>query len=451
MGEVSAPSASSGKAITLSSSKTWMVGWSSRPGLAVAVAVVVVLGSLGLVADLSTTGGAGSAVAHSSLSAGVAPATAVHGAPSPSLTGIAKVLAVEDELRAMGVSPATVHLPNFAGAVTDTAQPIQPSYTQAPAPMGVADIGLENRSGALVPYALNTTSVAGTVNITNLQSLYVDGDGPDTYGIQLNSVVNGVTIFGNSSYEFWSQNYIGYTVSTQQLVFGDEVWNFSSPSGVFPTSSVYGFSPNGTFADFPALYQGYGPSITIGYPFTLTLYLNTSTIADRPALYFNYTVSNNTFRQSSSFDYLIFNSSAGTPTHAAATPYYQADGYHYDPIGLINDMEIDILGNDNGDTTAFLAADATISLQVLERVRARDERGALGLQRRSGDRRNRGRSARLLERRSEPDRFGSIGSRAGRRAMELLGPTRGRGRHGHGASRGELLVPLREHRHHGGR
>ncbi|HKN07158.1 MAG TPA: thermopsin family protease [Thermoplasmata archaeon] len=340
-----------------------MVGWSSRPGLAVAVAVVVVLGSLGLVAGLSTTGGAGSAVAHSSLSAGVSRATAVPGAPSPSATGIAKALAVEDELRAMGVSPATVHLPNFAGAVTDTAQPIQPSYTQAPAPMGVADIGLENRSGALVPYELNTTSVAGTVNITNLQSLYVDGDGPDTYGIQLNSVVNGVTIFGNSSYEFWSQNYIGYTVSTQQLVFGDEVWNFSSPSGVFPSSSVYGFSPNGTFADFPALYQGYGPSITIGYPFTLTLYLNTSTIADRPALYFNYTVSNNTFRQSNSFDYLIFNSSAGTPTTAAPTPYYQADGYNYDPIGLINDMEIDILGNDNGDTTAFLAADATISLQ----------------------------------------------------------------------------------------
>ncbi|MGA8604903.1 MAG: thermopsin family protease [Thermoplasmata archaeon] len=340
-----------------------MRGWSPRTGLAVAVVVVVVLGSLGLVAGFSATGGATSTASHDRPSTGASRVIASHGTTSPSATGIAKALAVEDLLRSKGISPATVHLPNFAGAVTDTAQPIQPSYTQAPAPMGVADIGLENRSGALVPYALNTTSVAGTVNITNLQSLYVDGDGPDTYGIQLNSVVNGVTIFGNSSYEFWSQNYIGYTVSTQQLVFGDEVWNFSSPSGLFPTSSVYGFSPNGTFADFPALYQGYGPTITIGYPFTLTLYLNTSTIADRPALYFNYTVSNDTFRQSNSFDYLIFNSSVDTPTAAAPTPYYQADGYNYDPIGLINDMEIDILGNDDGDTTAFLAADATISLQ----------------------------------------------------------------------------------------
>ncbi|MGA8710465.1 MAG: thermopsin family protease [Thermoplasmata archaeon] len=331
--------------------------------MALGVVVCVVLGSLGLVAGISAGVSVGSTGGHTSTSAGVSTTTASTGTPSRSPTGIAKALALEDAMRAKGISPGTVHFPNFAGAVTDTAQPIQPSYAQAPAPLGVADIGLENRSGVLVPYSLNTTSVAGTVNITNLQSLYLDGDGPDTYGIQLNSVVNGVTVFGNSSYEFWSQNYVDYTISTQQLVFGDEVWNFSSPSGLFPTSSVYGFSPNGTFGDFPFLYQGYGPAITIGYPFALTLYLNTSTIADRPALYFNYTLSNDTFRQSSSFDYLIFNSTVGTPSTAAETPYYQADGYNYDPIGLINDMEIDILGNDNGDTTAFLAADATISLQ----------------------------------------------------------------------------------------
>ena len=229
--------------------------------------------------------------------------------------------------------------------------------------MGVADIGLENESGVLVPYSLNTSSVAGTVSITDLQSLYVDGDGPDTYGIQLNSVANDVTVFGNSSNEYWAQDYVDYTIGTRQLVFGDEVWNFSSLSGVFPQNSVYGFGPNGTFADFPYLYQGYGPALTIGYPFTLTLYLNTSTVADRPALYFNYTVSNATFSQSTSFDYLIFNSTVGVPSGPALTPSYQADGYDYDPIGLINDMEIDLVGNDDGDLTAFLVANATLSLQ----------------------------------------------------------------------------------------
>jgi len=134
------------------------------------------------------------------------------------------------------------------------------------------------------------------------------------------------------------------------------------PLGVFPQNSIYNFSVNGTFADFPYLYQGFGPTFYIGYPFTLTLYLNTSTMGDRPALYFNYTLSNSTFRQSASFDYLVFNSTVGAPTEAASIPYYQADGYNYDPIGLINDMEIDILGNDDGDMTAFTAADATVAL-----------------------------------------------------------------------------------------
>ena len=345
-----------------------MVEWSSRPVLAVAVVACLVLGSLGLVAAFSASGHAvageshpGGAVAPSALARErFTPSSAA--TPPTSVNGLAKALAIENGLRAKGISPATVHLPNFARAVTDTAQPITPGTYEAPAPMGVADIGLQNESGVLVPYELNTTSVAGTVNITNLQSVYVDGDGPDTFGIQLNSVVNGVTIFGDSSDEFWSQNYIGYTISTHELTFGDEVWNFSSPSGLFPQNSIYNFSVNGTFGDFPYLYQGSGPTFSIGYPFTLTLYLNTSTLGDRPVLYFNYTLSNSSFRQSASFDYLVFNSTVGTPTQAAPVPYYQANGFDYDPIGLINDMEIDILGNDDGDMTAFTAADATVSL-----------------------------------------------------------------------------------------
>ena len=346
-----------------------MLGWSARPGLAIAVVTCLVVGSLGLVAGIIHVSGPIVGGTHPAGAAATHTASLSKSASVTSSAGAAKAIAIENALRARGISPARIHLPNFPGAVTNRAQPVTPTYTRAPAPMGVADIGLKNVSGELVPYELNTTSVAGTVAITNLQSLYLDGDGPSTYGVQLNSVVAGVTIFGNSSYEFWSQNYVDYTPSTQQLVFGDEVWNFSSLSGYFPQNSIYNFSVNGTSVDFSTfpgqvgLYQGYGPAITIGYPFSLTLYLNTSTLGDRPALWFNYTVSNATFRQSESYDYLVFNSTVGTPTAPAPVPYYQADGYNYDPIGLINDMEIDLLGNDDGDLTAFTAADATMSLQ----------------------------------------------------------------------------------------
>ncbi len=334
----------------------------SRTACVLALAVVVSVSGLGvaLTVAVPTASSPRAAPASASLSA---EATTASAAGSTTPAAVQKVQAIEEGLRAKGIDPTHIHLPNFLNAVTQIHQQVAPSYVDAPAPMGVADIGLRNDSGTLTPYELNTTSVAGTVNITNLQSLYVDGDGPNTYGIQLNSVAANVTVFGNDTYQYWSQNYVDYTPSTQQLVFGDEVWNFSNASGYFPANSVYEFSPNGTTADFPYLYQGYGPAITVGYPFSLTMYLNTTVIDDRPAFYFNYSVTNATFHQAASFDWLIFNSTVGTPTAPALTPQYQSDGYQYDPIGLINDMEIDLLGNDDGDTTAFYEANATVNLQ----------------------------------------------------------------------------------------
>jgi len=347
-----------------------MLGWSARPGLAIAVVTCLIVGSLGLVAGSSATirpattePRVSGLVGHPVTSQTRVPSSSVSASPTIGSHAV-KGLAIANGVRARENPTARAHLPDPRRKAPNQPGPIQPVSTQAPAPMGVADIGLRNESGVLVPYELNTTSVAGTVDITNLQSIYVDGDGPDTYGIQLNSVVNGVTIFGNSSYEFWTQNYGIYSIGTQQLTFGDEVWNFSNPATSFPQNSIY-FGSNGTYeaTPFPPIWQGFGPTFTIGYPFTLTLYSNTSVIDDRAALYFNYTLSNSTFRLSASYDDLIFNSTVGTPTRAAPLPYYQADGYQYDPVGLINDMEIDILGNDDGDTTTFTAADATVSLQ----------------------------------------------------------------------------------------
>ena len=357
-----------------------MVEWSSRPALAVAIVACLVLGSLGLVAGISTLVRPAPDEPWASGSVGSqGPTLPKVGSASTPMSSAptghnANALPVERHTSPRENPTARAHLPDSRRAAPNQPGPIQPFYTQAPAPMGVADIGIRNESGVLVPYELNTTSVAGTVNITNLQSIYVDGDGPDTYGIQLNSVVAGVTIFGNSSYEFWAQNYAIYTIGTRQLTFGDEVWNNSNPAGTFPQNSIYAGS-NGTFLAFPppAIWQGYGPTVTVGYPFTLTLYSNTTVIADRPALYFNYTLSNGTSRLSASYDDLIFNSTVGTPTQAAPIPYYQADGYQYDPAGATNDMEIDILGNDNGDTTCFTAADATISLQYWNATAGRME------------------------------------------------------------------------------
>ena len=227
--------------------------------------------------------------------------------------------------------------------------------------MGVADIGLRDVGGQLVGYELNTTSAEGTVSLTTAQSVYVDGDGPDMFGIQLNSVLTNVTLFGDSSYQFWTQNFASYTSSSGQLSFGDNIWNFSSLSGEISSNVFYAHGPNGSLYA-PIFYYATGPTFVIHYPFSVTFYLNATTVADRPAVFFNYTVANASFRSSGSFDFVVFNSSLGPPGAAAPPALFQVNGFAYDPVGLLNDIELSVLGNDNGDTTTFYQISGTASI-----------------------------------------------------------------------------------------
>jgi thermopsin len=227
--------------------------------------------------------------------------------------------------------------------------------------MGVADLGLTNISGKLQGSVLDTSSVQGRITLTNALSVNVDGDGPDMFGIQLNAVVTGVTVFGNSSDEFWTQNFVSYTPSSGQLVFGDNVWNFSNYAAYISPNVFYATGPNGTLYA-PVYYYAIGPTFTIHYPFTLTLYENSTDLFDRPTVFFNYTVSNRTMSTSGSFDYVVFNATAGIPPRAFPMGVFQANGLQVDPTGLPNDLELVVVGNDDGDTTTFYQMDSTLSI-----------------------------------------------------------------------------------------
>jgi thermopsin len=280
-------------------------------------------------------------------------------APSGNLGS--RLATIRSDLARDGAPMRDVHFPNLGAERPRGAQPVSPVYGAAPAPMGVADIGLRDVAGSLAGYYLNTSSAEGTVNFSSAEAVYLDGDGPDMFGVQLNSVLTNVTLFGNSSYQFWTQNFVSYTSSSGQLAFGDNIWNFSSPSGNISSNAIYAHGPNGTLLA-PVLYLAVGPSITVHYPFSLTFYLNATTLEDRPALFFNYTVANSTWSTSGSYDYVIFNSSAATPVLPAPAAQFQIDGESYDPIGLLNDVELSLLGNDNGDTTTFTELNATATI-----------------------------------------------------------------------------------------
>src|SRR5208282_948915 len=142
--------------------------------------------------------------------------------------------------------PLTSFLPpnlNAApGPVSMTDDHVVPLYYYAAAPIGISTFGLENTSGTTTAYILNTTSLEGTfsegTDPMGLQALSPYYGTLQAYGDQLNTVLNDTTVYGHAAYDFWLQNVITYTDSSNTLSFENNIWNFSSPSGIFPSTSI---------------------------------------------------------------------------------------------------------------------------------------------------------------------------------------------------------------------
>lgn len=317
---------------------------------------------IGLVVLLVVSGGSALAGHANSSAPGALATSSVAARSAPSTAGALRQETVLNELKGSGIPARDIHLPDLSVAPPYAGETVTPTYSSAPAPMGVADLGLTNVSGKLRGSVLDTSSVEGQITLTNALSVNVDGDGPDMFGIQLNAVVTGVTLFGNSSNDFWMQNFVSYTPSSGQLVFGDNVWNFSNYAAYISPNVFYATGPNGTLYA-PVYYYAVGPTFTIHYPFTITFYENSTVLYDRPAVFFNYTVSNSTMRTSGSYDYVVFNATAARHVR---TPYpagvFQINGLQLSPVGLPNDLELDVVGNDDGDTTSFYQMDASLSI-----------------------------------------------------------------------------------------
>ncbi|HXQ48317.1 MAG TPA: thermopsin family protease, partial [Thermoplasmata archaeon] len=203
--------------------------------------------------------------------------------------------------------------------------------------------------------------VAGTFAPTAFSGFSADSGAPDAYSVQVNAVLTNVTLFGNSSYQFWTQNVVEYSTFSHQLSFLDNVWNFSGTSGALSSNALLAHGPNGTQVG-TTFYYARGPVLTIGYPFALTLFLNSGTMADGDAVFFNYTLTNATQNRSGTFDYVEFNASGGSPAGSLSPAMYLAEGATYNPVGLPDDFEIDVVGPGGGSNFDALNASAAINL-----------------------------------------------------------------------------------------
>jgi thermopsin len=234
---------------------------------------------------------------------------------------------------------------------------VSPLYNSTPAPLGVADFGLNDTGGLITPYLLTTSSVEGQFSDDYVHPLAVDAGAPDYYGVQLNAVLTNVSLLGATGYQFWTQNVIEYSTYAQQLYFIDNVWNFSSSAGYLSPNVFATHGPNGTQVG-TSYYYGTGPILTVAEPFTVDLYLNSTVLSNgNQAVFFNYTVG----AISGTYDYVEFNS-GGSHAHPAVTPVYAANGFAYNPLGLTNDFEMVLCGPGGGSNVVILGADGDIAL-----------------------------------------------------------------------------------------
>ncbi|MHB1440834.1 MAG: thermopsin family protease [Cuniculiplasma sp.] len=254
-------------------------------------------------------------------------------------------------------------LPNYKAAqdykmVNKT---VHPSYKSAPAPMGLGDFGVKNESGVLKAYNLSSSSFEGSITINNLSALYVLNDNPRNISIQLNTVLNQVTLFGNSTYTFWTQNVIIYSTTHHTLSFEDNLWNFSNNKTILSPNAIY--SSSGNVLPYPGVHIALGPTFSVNEPFTVHLYINSTLINNRNAVFFNYSIP--TLHKNGTYDRVIFNSTYGTPS-GFTTPQanFLVSGSQITPTGyLLYDAEMMIGGPGGGSTTDINNINANMTLK----------------------------------------------------------------------------------------
>ncbi len=291
---------------------------------------------------------------------------------SPGLNSTAKWASMEklisSKLDQSSVPSIARYLPNFAVGPREEAGSYVPSYSSAPAPMGVASYGTENSSGHNGSYTYKTPGFEGVINLTSANEFYMESDSPHSFSLQLNAVLNNVTIFGRQGFQYWTQNVVDYSTRTGQLTLIDNIWNFSSPSAVINGNEFHSY--NGTVVP-GVFYYDIGPTFNVSMPFTLKLYLTTAVIGGYDTVFFNYSVSElSTSGQevvrSGTYDTVQFNSTAGNMQAEIPAAYYEVSGNKLTGTGFIPmDAEFILGGPGGGSTANFYNISANMSLMML--------------------------------------------------------------------------------------
>jgi thermopsin len=256
---------------------------------------------------------------------------------------------------AAGATPGAISLARTTGHVS-------PGYPYfSPAPLGLAYYGLSantNGNGSVVASTLNAQSLLATVdtNATGIVPAYPFDSSPDEYGIQLNAVSTSVNLFGNDTYQFWSQNVFEYSPLQHVAYLVTNIWNFSAGGAGIPDNTIVSHGPDGSVQG-NTVYIAEKIISGVTYPFDLSLWMNNSLVGGQNEISFTVGITTGGVTTIYPYDWAVFNSTS------AAMSDYTANGVSYNKIGLTNDFELMVGGPGGGSQVDLFAADANLTLQ----------------------------------------------------------------------------------------
>ncbi|MFP3309006.1 MAG: thermopsin family protease [Nitrososphaeria archaeon] len=224
-----------------------------------------------------------------------------------------------------------------------------------PAPIGVADYGVLNATGALHPYEIVYGEALGTAVIYSIgayNSSPPPGVSPYGASLQLNAVLQVNTTHGD--YAYWLQDVACFLTNNDTMFLNDNIWNMTSPASHLTNASVAG--SGAVHASGSGYFYGYGTAPRpYALPLTLHLAIAYARTADGVDVGFGYGIGG----------------SAGVAWYDNATirePGITSvglvvDGYSYTPSGDFYDAELVFGGEGNGEATHFTSMNATLILR----------------------------------------------------------------------------------------
>jgi thermopsin len=308
---------------------------------------------------------------------GTTTAAAVQAAPDSSSPLVERALAAE---RAAGpVDGRLLSLPRPPATAAEQTQAqargyVSPLYTYAPAPMGIADYGLKSGTGGtVVPYILNTTELQGnfTVGAAGLSApSYTYFTDPDGYSVQQNAVLTNVTIWGNHTFQYWTQDTIYFNSLLGVGTLVTDTWNFTTATSLVPPSSILAHGPYGSIQPGDELYFTVGPTFPLAYPFTISFTSKSvvnSTHGGEEELEYSAVITrgSTTLYNFADFDYVVFNSTGGGKPPITKASNFTANGFAYNPVGLTDDFELILGGPGGGSQVDLFSVDASLTLDYL--------------------------------------------------------------------------------------